>query len=394
MEYATKAKMPLPHWEDADGPTEDMFLHAQDFKGLSWDSFLSTPRYAEWLIDEADMTSAYEYQKLVLQILQSKAPGTWNLKMPSHSVHIDTLLKVFPDARIIWAHRDPYKATGSLCNLWKLPKEVVAGQTDIDYIAMGANAAKQMKAHVERPLRARERIGDDRFFHMYYHDMMRDPMAVMRNIYDWAGDELTAGGGDGDEAVASRASAGPLRAQQLHPRPIRAQCRDARTDLRRIPRHLRHRTRGRRMSVLQPTDLYHVGLIVDDIDAAAKRLTAVNGYQVDQTGRVHPGGHHRRRRLRGAVQVHLLAASPASGTGTTGSGHHLDRLPTPRRTTSATGLTTSPPPPPRLKTPGIAKRPDQPVTNCRCSPTTPTPPACASRSSTAHCSPTGPAFWK
>ena len=32
------------------------------------------------------------------------------------------------------------------------------------------------------------------------------------------------------------------------------------------------------MTILQPTDLYHVGLIVDDIDTAAKRLTAVNGY--------------------------------------------------------------------------------------------------------------------
>jgi catechol 2,3-dioxygenase-like lactoylglutathione lyase family enzyme len=32
------------------------------------------------------------------------------------------------------------------------------------------------------------------------------------------------------------------------------------------------------MIILQPTDLYHVGLIVDDIDTAAKRLTAVNGY--------------------------------------------------------------------------------------------------------------------
>ena len=48
--------MPLPHWEDADGPTEDMFIHNQDFKGLSWDSFLSTSRYAEWLFNEADMT--------------------------------------------------------------------------------------------------------------------------------------------------------------------------------------------------------------------------------------------------------------------------------------------------------------------------------------------------
>jgi Sulfotransferase family len=153
---------------------------------------LSTSRYAEWLIDEADMTSAYEYQKLVLQILQSKAPGVWNLKMPSHSVHIDTLLKVFPDARMVWAHRDPYKATGSLCNLWKLPKTTVMGQTDIDYEAMGRNAVNQMQAHVERPLRARERLGDDRFFHMYYHEMMRDPMEVMRNLYAWAGDPLTA----------------------------------------------------------------------------------------------------------------------------------------------------------------------------------------------------------
>jgi Sulfotransferase family len=192
VEYAIKAKMPLPHWEDADGPTEDMFLHAQDFKGLSWDSFLSTSRYAEWLLDEADMTSAYEYQKLVLQILQSKAPGVWNLKMPSHSVHIDTLVKVFPDVRMIWAHRDPYKATGSLCNLWKLPKTTVMGQTDIDYEAMGRNAVNQMQAHVERPLRARERLGDERFFHMYYHEMMRDPMEVMRNLYAWAGDPLTA----------------------------------------------------------------------------------------------------------------------------------------------------------------------------------------------------------
>jgi hypothetical protein len=191
--YAKEAKMPLPHWEDADGPTEDAFLHAQDFKGLSWDSFLPTSRYADWLIDEADMTSAYEYQKLVLQILQSTAPGVWNLKMPSHSVHIEALLKVFPDVRMVWAHRDPYKATGSLCNLWVLPKRITMNEDDIDRESMGRNALKQMKAHVERPLRARERIGDERFFHMYYSEMMRDPMGVMRSLYAWVGDELTPG---------------------------------------------------------------------------------------------------------------------------------------------------------------------------------------------------------
>ncbi|MEB4211810.1 sulfotransferase [Mycobacterium sp. 94-17] len=192
LEFVKKAKMPLPHWEDADGPTEDMFIHNQDFKGLSWDSFLPTDRYARWLFDEADMTSTYEYQKRYLQVLQSKAPGSWSLKMPSHSVHIEALLKVFPDARLIWAHRDPYKATGSLCNLWRLPQRLVMNTELVDQTEMGRAAMWQMGYHVDRPLRARDRIGDERFFHMYYQEMMRDPMDVMRRIYEWADEPLTA----------------------------------------------------------------------------------------------------------------------------------------------------------------------------------------------------------
>ena len=39
---------------------------------------------------------------------------------------------------------------------------------------------------------ARRRIGDDRFFDLHYADLMRDPVAVMRSLYDWAGDDLTA----------------------------------------------------------------------------------------------------------------------------------------------------------------------------------------------------------
>ena len=190
--YIKQAGLSIPHWEDADGPTEDMFIHNQDFKGLSWDAFMVTSRYREWLFDEADMSSTYEYQKRYLQVLQSTAPGTWSLKMPSHSVHIEALLEVFPDARLIWAHRDPFKATGSLSNMWKLPKGLVLNSDAIDLKAMGRNAMEQMQYHVERPLRARDRIGDDRFFHMYYHEMMRDPLNVMRRIYDWAGDPLTA----------------------------------------------------------------------------------------------------------------------------------------------------------------------------------------------------------
>jgi hypothetical protein len=191
LELIAQSGRAIPHWEDADGPTEDMFLHEQDFKGLLWDSFTPSDRYAEWIVGEADVTSAYEYQKLVLQVLQSKAPGRWSLKMPSHSVHIETLLAVFPDAQLVWAHRDPYTATGSLCNLLRLPASMTLTEDGFDPAYLGQNAKHQMREHVMRPLAVRDRLGDDRFFHLHYADLVSDPLATMRALYDWSGDDLS-----------------------------------------------------------------------------------------------------------------------------------------------------------------------------------------------------------
>ncbi len=191
IEMVASLGMPLPHWEDADGPTECMFLHEQDFKGLLWDSFTPGTGYADWLLDGCDVRSAYEYERTVLQVLQSHAPGRWNLKMPSHAVHLDALLEVFPDAQLVWAHRDPFTATGSLCNLLSLPAAMTLEPEANDKAALGANCKRQMREHVVRPLRTLERIGDDRFFHLHYAELLRDPLATMRALYAWTGDELT-----------------------------------------------------------------------------------------------------------------------------------------------------------------------------------------------------------
>lgn len=181
----------IPHWEDADGPTECMFVHEQDFKGLLWDSFTPGTAYAEWLLGECDVTSAYEYQKVVLQVLQSGVPGRWSLKMPSHSVHLDALLSVFPDAELVWAHRDPFRATASLCNLLMLPATMTLTADSIDKAALGQNAKAQMREHVARPMAVRDRIGDDRFFDLHYSELMDDPIDTMRRLYEWSGGSLS-----------------------------------------------------------------------------------------------------------------------------------------------------------------------------------------------------------
>jgi hypothetical protein len=180
------ANIPLVHWDEADGPTECIFVQGQDFKAYLWEAFMPNAVYADWLLD-ADMSSAYAYERAVLQLLQSRASGCWSLKMPSHAVHIEALLKEFPDARLVWAHRDPFKSTASFLRLNYLSRAVLGA----DACDVVPNVLRQLRAHVERPMLTRKRIGDHRFFDLHYSELMRDPVGVMRSLYDWAGDELT-----------------------------------------------------------------------------------------------------------------------------------------------------------------------------------------------------------
>jgi hypothetical protein len=185
----------MVHWDEADGPTECVFVQNQDFKAYLWEAFMPNSAYADWLLG-TDMTSAYAYERSVLQLLQSRAPGTWSLKMPSHAVHIEALLATFPDVRIVWAHRDPFKATASFLRLNYLSRAVLGRAMDetgtTDTADIVSNVLRQLRAHITRPMKARERIGDDRFFDLHYSALMHDPIGVMRSLYDWAGDELTA----------------------------------------------------------------------------------------------------------------------------------------------------------------------------------------------------------
>ena len=100
------------HFEAGDGPTECVHLLAQDFKSLMLAVITDTPTYHDWILF-CDMMSAFAHRKRVLQVLQSTNPGRWVLKMPSDSLFIRTLFATFPDAKVIWTHRDPYATFAS-----------------------------------------------------------------------------------------------------------------------------------------------------------------------------------------------------------------------------------------------------------------------------------------
>lgn len=169
-------------------PNECVFILVQDFKTLRWESMGKLPGYRDWLF-QTDVTSAYLYHKRFLQLLQADAPGVWNLKMPSHALFIPTLLKVYPDARLIWTHRDPYTATGSFCSLISVAHRGYIGRVDVEWIAQ--NCPWQAAQHANRIMDARDALGEDRVIDVHYADLVRDPMATMRKLYSTLGDEFT-----------------------------------------------------------------------------------------------------------------------------------------------------------------------------------------------------------
>jgi hypothetical protein len=175
------------HFEAGDGPTECVHLLAQDFKSLMFAVLSTTPTYHDWIL-LCDMLSAFTHRQRVLQILQSTNPGRWMLKMPSDALFIRTLFKAFPDAKVIWTHRDPYATFASSMSMRGHSRPIFNKDADVGY--MQQRFPLQLALHLTRPLElSRERPND--IYDLYYDDLVADPLAQMKQIYAWLGDPWT-----------------------------------------------------------------------------------------------------------------------------------------------------------------------------------------------------------
>ena len=169
-------------------PNECMFFMMHDFKALAYESRGKLPAYRDWLFS-ADMSSVYAYHKRFLQLLQADAPGAWNLKMPSHALWLETLLATYPDARLVWAHRDPFTATSSFCSILSMAHMGYTGK--VDHAWLGEDCSYQAVLHLDRIMDSREKLGHDRIVDVHYADVTRDPMGAIHKLYADLGDTLT-----------------------------------------------------------------------------------------------------------------------------------------------------------------------------------------------------------
>lgn len=140
--------------------------------------------YRQYLL-EADHSAAIGFHHDFLQNAQWGNSGTrWVLKGSDHMLWMEGLAARYPDARLIWTHRDLAQQLGSLASV----QSILLGLrghpvTPEARRAQGKRAIELQSASVAKAMRARARIGDDRFIDISYHDMMADPLRTVERIY-------------------------------------------------------------------------------------------------------------------------------------------------------------------------------------------------------------------
>ncbi len=178
-------------------PNECVFFLAHDFKTLMIESKGRLPEYREFIFS-CSMASAYAYHRKFLQLLQGNNPGVWNLKMPSHTLHLGDLTSEYPDARLIYTHRDPLAAVGSFCSLIRFAFSMTTDTPPLDWIA--ENCLWQATEHSGRAMDFRDQHGEDSVIDVHYADLLDRPMETMERLYASLGDEFTDAARSGMQA--------------------------------------------------------------------------------------------------------------------------------------------------------------------------------------------------
>jgi hypothetical protein len=178
------------HPFDARSPQECTELTGHSFQSLRFDTTYNVPSYRRWLSQKGHL-DAYRLHRRFLQHLQGEPGARWVLKSPDHVFAMEALRAVYPDARIVFAHRDPLKVLPSVARLTQVLRRPFARR--VDPLDVGrqivrdwsTGAQKMIDAHTGKLWPSRQ------VFHVRYRGLTADPIATVRAIYEHFGLEFT-----------------------------------------------------------------------------------------------------------------------------------------------------------------------------------------------------------
>jgi Sulfotransferase family len=179
------------HPLDATSPQECSEITAHVFRSLRFDTTYRIPTYRNWLDGEGHLP-AYRFHKRFLQHLHHQdGSGRWVVKCPDHLFALGEIRTVYPDARLVFVHRDPVKVLLSVAKLTEVLRRPFTRR--IDPREIGAQESDRWL----RGTREMIAVGDDAglpepVHHVQHKDLVEDPVGTVAALYRHFGLTLAA----------------------------------------------------------------------------------------------------------------------------------------------------------------------------------------------------------
>lgn len=166
------------------GLPEDERTWAFDFRVMTPTAWWRVPMQNLSFGLPTDPTAQYTIHKAMLQAFQYKRePKYWVLK-GFHTTRLKEFFAAYPDATLVWLHRDPVMVAASSTMMMSDIMEGIVGKIDL---------VKEAKMHLERVrwsignTMSNPMVNDPRIHHVLYRDFVADPIATIRGYYEFAG---------------------------------------------------------------------------------------------------------------------------------------------------------------------------------------------------------------
>jgi hypothetical protein len=191
MMYEFSPKLKTIHYMAADWPEECGHLMAQTFTDDFWQCGRKASHYNEWY-EQADLVPTYKQHKRMLQLIGSNEPEKpWLLKYPVHLKHLDSFLAVYPDAQIIWTHRDPAAVMSSYVSLIEGFRAMSVEPASIDRNDILREQMEIWANATERAMAVRKKYPQAQFYDLYFDDFINDSVSEVKKAYAQFGIEWT-----------------------------------------------------------------------------------------------------------------------------------------------------------------------------------------------------------
>lgn len=179
------------HHIDVMEPDECNSLFARNYSTGLMSAYYHVPSFEAWHM-KRDFEAAYRFHKQQLQILSWKFPKRrWVCKSPEHNMHLDALLKVYPDARVLIPHRPPAQVMGSSCSMVRYLRYIFSHGANANRKVIGEHQLNNITSSLKRSMECRRNLPQENFLDLSYTRLVKSPHEEMERVYRFLDETYT-----------------------------------------------------------------------------------------------------------------------------------------------------------------------------------------------------------